>query len=773
MPRRDACRAWPGLGLLMLATTTAALADDPPAEDAFTAQVFPLVERYCGQCHGPEKPRGNLNLLKYKDVKSVVADREIWDQVHGVLEEVSMPPKDKPQPSAAESETIRHWIEATLSQVECNTADPGRVTLRRLNRTEYNNVVRDLIGIDFKPADDFPSDDVGYGFDNIGDVLTLPPILMEKYLAAAEEIARRAIVTDFPEPPTLSWDAKNGLRGGDRYEDGLVLASSGEIGRSYHAFPKPGAYKIRVHAFGDQAGPEPVKIAFLLDGREIGRVDVPATADSPGTYEVLATLDQPEHRVAVSFLNDYYKPEAEDPRERGDRNLYVLSLEVQGPLEARSDLPASHRAIVFKTPQVDGLDRRQAARQVIERLASRAFRRPVGNEEIERLVLLDDLAAREGERFERGIQLALTAILCSPNFLFHVEADRKPFKPNQARPLTPHEVAARLSFFLWSSLPDEELTRLASKDQLKDPAVLEGQVRRMLKDPKAKAIVDGFAGQWLQLRNLRGFSPDPKLFPGFDDDLRLAMQRESELFFESVLAEDRSLLDFIDANYTFVNERLARHYGIEGIRGDDFRKVEFPDGRRGGIITQASILSVTSNPTRTSPVKRGKWIMEQVLGTPPPPAPPGVLQLEEQEGQLTGSLKQKMEQHRRDPNCAICHERMDPLGFGLENYDPIGGWRDKDGAYPIDPSGVLPGGQTFSGPAELKALLLTRKEAFVRNLAENLLTYALGRGLESDDRCAVDRLVEQVSADDYKFSRLFLAIVTSDPFQRRGAERAE
>ncbi|MFO0957527.1 MAG: DUF1592 domain-containing protein [Isosphaeraceae bacterium] len=770
MPRRDACRAL--LGLCFLAMTARA-GDDPPAEDAYRSQVYPLVEQYCGRCHGPEKPRGNINLLKYRDIKAITADREIWEQVQEALEGASMPPRDKPQPSAAESEKIRHWIEATLSQVECSNASPGRVTLRRLNRAEYNNVVRDLVGIDFKPADDFPTDDVGYGFDNIGDVLTLPPILMEKYLAAAEEIAKRAIVTDFPEPPTLYWDAKNGLRGGDRFEDGLLLASNGEIGRSFHAFPKPGTYKVRIRAYGDQAGPEPVKVAFLLDGRELSRVDIPATADKPGTYEILTQLDKPEHRIAVAFLNDYYNLESEDPKERGDRNLYVQFLEVQGPYEARNDLPASHKAIVFKTPQADGSDRRQVARQVIERLATRAFRRPVNNEEIERIALFDDMAARDGERFEKGIQLALTAILCSPNFLFHVEADRRPFKPDQARPLTPYEIASRLSFFLWSSMPDEELTRLAAKDQLKDPAILEAQVRRMLKDSRARAIVENFAGQWLQLRNLRGFSPDPKLFPGFDDDLRLAMQRESEMFFETILAEDRSILEFVDAKYTFVNERLARHYGIDGIRGNEFRKVEFPDGRRGGIVTQASVLSVTSNPTRTSPVKRGKWILEQVLGTPPPPAPPNVPELEAQEGQLTGSLKQKMEQHRKDPNCATCHERMDPLGFGLENYDPIGAWREKDGEYPVDPSGVLPGGQEFSGPAALKGLLLNRKEAFVRNLAERLLTYALGRGLESDDRCAVDRLIEAVQADDYKFSRMFLAIVTSDPFQRRGAERAD
>lgn len=766
------------LGLALLGALVAsgmAWADDGPlARPApFQQEVGPLIERYCGRCHGPERPRGSLNLLKYQDEKAIVADREIWERVQEVLENGEMPPKERPQPTAQESERIKHWVEATLSQVECKNADPGRVTLRRLNRQEYNNTVRDLVGIDFKPADDFPSDDVGYGFDNIGDVLTIPPLLMEKYLAAAEEIARRAIVTDLPSPPVLTWDAKSGLRGGDRRGDGLVLASSGEIGRTFHAFERPGTYRFRVRAYGDQAGPEPVRIAFRLDGKDVAQTDVPATESAPGTYEAVVTLSKKEHRLAVAFLNDYYKPDDPDEKLRGDRNLHVEQIEVEGPLEPRSPLPVSHTRILFESPQPDGGNRRQVARQVFERFATRAFRRPLRNEEVDRLLLFDDLARENGERFERGIQLGVTAVLCSPNFLFRVEADNRPFKPEQARPLNSFELASRLSYFLWSSMPDEELFRLAREGKLKDEKVLEDQVRRMLGDPKARALVENFAGQWLQLRNLRNFTPDPKLFPGFDEPLRNAMVRESEVFFEKVLSEDRSVLEFLDADYTYVNERLAKHYGIPGIRGAEFRRVTFPDGLRGGLITQASVLSVTSNPTRTSPVKRGKWVLEQVLGTPPPPAPPNVPELEAQEGQLTGSLRQRMEQHRRDPNCATCHERMDPLGFGLENYDAIGAWRDRDGAYPIDPSGTLPSGQSFAGPRELKAILLEKKEAFLQNLAEKMLTFALGRGLESDDRCVVDKVAESVAADDHKASRLFIAIVTSDPFLRRGAERTE
>jgi hypothetical protein len=712
-----------------------------------------------------------VNLLKFQDEKAVVQDREIWERVQEVLENAEMPPRDRPQPTAEESERITHWIEATLSQVECNDSDPGRVTIRRLNRTEYNNTIRDLVGIDFRPADDFPSDDVGYGFDNIGDVLTIPPILMEKYLAAAEEIARRAIVTVFPEPPVFTWTGASGLRGGDRHGEGLILASNGEVGRS-HRFTQGGTYRIRARAFGEQAGDEPVRIALLVDNREIARFDVSATESEPGTYETRTRIERGEHRVAVAFLNDYYKPKAEDPKQRGDRNLIVEALEVQGPWEERPQLPESHKRIIFIEPTGDG-DRRQVARQVIERFATRAFRRAVRNEEVDRLVLFDDLAGQNGERFEKGIQLAVTAILCSPNFLFRVEADGRPFKPDQARPLNQYEVASRLSYFLWSSMPDEELFGLARQGKLKDGPILEAQVRRMIQDPKAQALVENFAGQWLQLRNLRSFSPDPKLFPGFTEELRDAMETESELFFSSILTEERSIFDFLDADDTFLNETLASHYGIPGIRGKHFRKVQLPNGRRGGLITQASVLSVTSNPTRTSPVKRGKWILEQLLGTPPPPAPPNVPELEEQEGMLTGSLRERMEQHRRDPNCATCHERMDPLGFGLENYNAIGAWRDQDGPYPIDASGTLPSGKSFAGPEELKTLLLDRADDFARNLTEKLMTYALGRGLETSDRCVVDRIVEILTQEEDTLTRLITEIVKSDPFQRRGVERAE
>jgi hypothetical protein len=384
-----------------------------------------------------------------------------------------------------------------------------------------------------------------------------------------------------------------------------------------------------------------------------------------------------------------------------------------------------------------------------------------------------DLAEQNGETFERGIQLAVEAVLVSPQFLFRVETDprrrsqREP-QPPPIHPVNDFELASRLSYFLWSSMPDDELTRLAIDGKLRQGDNLEQQVKRMLRDPKAKALVENFAEQWLQIRNLKTVSPDPKQFPEFDESLRSAMFEETTRYFAHVMREDRSVLEFLDSNYTFVNERLAKHYGIAGVQGAEFRRVELNDDRRGGILTQASILTVTSNPTRTSPVKRGKWILEQILGTPPPPPPPDVPELKEgKDVVLSGTLRQRMEQHRANPACAVCHSRLDPLGFGFENYDAVGAWRDKEGTFPIDPSGTLPSGQTFQGPKALKAILKTRQDDFRRCLAEKMATYAVGRGMEYFDKCAIDRIVEGMAKNDDRFSSLVLEIVKSDPFQKR------
>ncbi len=908
----------PGLALALglLAGTAGpapALADDPaPAAPlggdaeavAFRDQVVPLLQRYCVGCHGGEKVKGGVNLTRYADVDAVRRDRKAWEKVLENVDSGAMPPEGSDAPTPEELQRLTNWIEAVVSKADCDLAEPGRVTMRRLNRAEYNNTVRDLLGVDFRPADDFPLDDVGYGFDNIGDVLTLPPLLMEKYLNAAEQITARAIVTPVVvQAPTRTWPGKD-LQGGEPYGDrgAKALYSNGTLGAEQD-FPRDGQFRVRVQAFGhqgggqpvkmgllvdgkpirsfdvkaiegepgtyeaeikvaqgrhslglaflndffdakqkdesrrdrnlivqslevvppataplwrlgrfgvkdfrggqrqgdvrtlastdgevtakldlpseeralviirahgDQAGPEPVKMAVRIDGKEVTQVDVPASAAEPGRYEVTLDLPAGSHEIGLALLNDYYQPDAPDPKDRGDRNLHVGGLEVYGPKPGA--LPESHTQLITKTPR-NYSQWRDTAREILHPFLERAYRRTVRAEEVDKLIGLVELVRADGESFERGIQLAVTAALINPHFLYRVEVDRRDFegKPSgPARKLNDFELASRLSYFLWSSMPDAELLKLARDKKLNDDAVLEAQVRRMLAHKKATALVENFADQWLTLRNLKNVNPDPNKFRDFSTKLRDDMQRETELCFEAILKDDRSILELLDADYTFLNERLAKHYGVEGIKGNHFRKVDLPaDSPRGGILTQASVLTVTSNPGRTSPVKRGKWILEQVLGTPPPPPPPDVPELKEG-AELKGTLRQRMEQHRSNPSCATCHSKMDPLGFGFENFDAVGRWRTEDGGDPIDPSGELPSGEKFAGVDELKTMLLTtRSEQFTRNLSEKLLTYALGRGLEYYDACAADTIAAQVAADGHKFSRLVVEIVRSEPFRKR------
>ncbi len=600
---------------------------DAPAHPGFD-KVQPLVEKYCVKCHSGAKPRGGLALDAFKDQAAVLAKPKVWEKVSEYLRGGMMPPEGKPKPTPAELETVYAWLDADVLKVDCTNGpkDPGRATLRRLNRAEYDNTIRDLVGVSFHPADDFPSDDVGYGFDNIGDVLSMPPILMEKYLAASEKVIDAA------------WKS-----------------------------------------------------------------------------------DEARNRILIA-----------QPKDKSEN--------------------------------------RDAARKILKAFAERAWRRPVADDEIRRLLRFIDAADRNGDSFDTGIQLALQAVLTSPHFIFRVETDKEAGDAPHA--VTDWELATRLSYFLWSSMPDDELFTHARQGDLHQPNVLEAQVRRMLRDPKTHALAENFAGQWLLIRNLKSATPDPAMFPAFDESLRSAMQKETELYFENVMREDRSILEFIDSDYTFVNARLAKHYGIDGVQGDEFQRVTLRDGRRGGVLTQASILTVTSNPTRTSPVKRGKFILENILGTPPPPPPPDVPPLKEDKQAVEGApLRQRMEEHRANPACASCHQRMDPLGFGFENFDAIGGWRTLDGKAPIDPSGVLPGGETFKGPAELKAILKAREQDFAHCLAEKMLTYALGRGLERGDRCAVDEITSNVVQNKYTFSSVVLGIVQSDPFLMRRGKR--
>jgi len=761
--------------VIVISFAASSLRAETPAErqSAWDQKITPFLKTYCHSCHGGEKAKGELFLDRTKDAAALAStQRKMWMKARDMLRVEEMPPEDsKTKPTAAERASMVAWLDAAVNAIDCSPGaiDPGRVTIRRLNRFEYRNTIRDLVGVDFQPAENFPADDVGYGFDNIGDVLTLPPVLLEKYLAAAQEISAKAIVTEGLAQPVSKdfngFDLESSTK--DTSRVGLFSRSLNSEGTATAKvdFPNDGEYTLSAAVHGDQAGLDSVRIAFVIDGKPGKEIEVKSTANKPETVELKTRIAKGSHRIGISFLNDHYDPQNPDPKQR-DRNAVIHMLRIRGPHDFRDpNLPASHRKIIFVEPTAEK-SRRDVTRDIGRRLATRAFRRPATDSEVDRLGRLARSASDRGESFEQSVQLMLQAVLCSPHFLFRVELDSEDPNRQPIRDLNDFELATRLSYFLWSSAPDDELFALAEKGELRKGDNLAQQTRRMLKDPKSRSIVDNFAGQWLELRRLADAMPDKSKFPTFDNKLRAAMRRETELFFESVMREDRSLITFLDADYSYLNEPLARHYGIEGVSGDEFREVSLAGTQRGGLITQASILTVTSNPTRTSPVKRGKWVLENLLADPPPPPPPNVPELDK--GELKGTLRQQMEQHRVNAACATCHQRLDPLGFALENFDAVGAWRDRDGTAPVDASGELPGGEKFNGAAALRALLVkTKKEAFLRCMAEKMLTYALGRGLEYYDKCSLDRIVIGLSQNENRMSVLVTEIVNSEPFTRR------
>ena len=595
------------------------------AAKEFDTQVAPFLKKHCYDCHASDEPEGGIAFDQFQSSAEVQTNYELWEQVIRLINEHQMPPADRPQPSPEELSAVSASLELELAQFDCSSEQhPGRVTIQRLNRAEYNNTIRDLTGLDLRLADEFPSDDVGEGFDNIGEVLSLPPILLEKYFTAAFTIAEQVMQEE-----------------------------------------------------------------------------------------------------------------------------------------------ASRRRVLTHEPKSEGVaDLVEAARRNVETFASKAFRRPVTVAEQERLFAIMRFAWERDSSPEEIYKTVIAAILSNPNFLFRVERDPDTTSGESVRELDGFELASRLSYFLWSSMPDQKLFDLAASGKLQDRTVLAEQAKRMLADPKSRALVENFAGQWLQLRDVSRLTPDPDLFPDFDDELRDAMRRETELFFETMIREDRSVLDFLTADFTHVNQRLAKHYGIPDVTGAEFQRVPLAEGRR-GVLTHASILMLTSNPTRTSPVKRGKWILQNILAESPPPPPADVPELEEN-AETLGSLREQMEQHRNNEACAVCHRTMDALGFGLENFDAVGAWRQRDGQFEIDASGELPGSVRFDGAVDLMEILSEQKaDQFFQCLTQKLLTYGLGRGLSSYDRCVVKDSVAALKNNDYRFSSLVTSIVTSDAFTMR------
>ena len=822
------------LGGWLATDTRAPLAQQSKPDDGFTKTILPFLADNCAACHNGKKAAGSLNLETLNTAATLSDKRATWEHIVARLHSGEMPPKNAPQPEPAERQAVIGWLEAEFARADKLVApDPGRVTARRLNRAEYNNTVRDLLGVTLTPADDFPQDDSGYGFDNIGDVLSLSPVLMEKYLSAAETVARTAVFGVPPLKPTMTERRGRGQRIAPSFtplsdydQSGLSLPNALHL---MHRFPVEAEYTFRLYLNGQRPpGSAAVTFALWVDGQQVQtRALDPeggaAFSENKQDFdafnlELRARVKAGEHWIAASVLNLYdglpasfggahpsTKPEPPLPefKERADvpadvnerrrkafedrlnqrapvNTVRVSRADIGGPYNQTLGPTVDSRQKIFVCGHAAGAHRAECALQILSHLANRAYRRPVSLAEIKQFTGLAALARSKGDSFEEGICIALQALLVSPHFLFRIERDTPQSshaEPGRAdstapgQPINQYELATRLAYFLWSSMPDDELRRAAERGTLRQPAVLQAQLARMLRDDKARALVENFGGQWLELRKLESLEPDREKFPQFDEYLRMSIRRETELFFANLVRADRSIVDFIDGKYSYLNERLARFYGVPGVTGAEFRRVPLTNQpERGGILTHASVLTVSSYTTRTSPVLRGKWILENILNAPPPPPPGDVPNLDDAKIGKSVSLRQQLEEHRQNPTCAACHARMDPLGFGLEKFNAIGAWRTMDGKFPVDDSGVLPDGRTFNGPAQLRALLLADRDAFARCLTEKLLTYALGRGLERYDKLAVRQIAANVAAKDYKFSALVWEIANSLPFQRRRAK---
>jgi mono/diheme cytochrome c family protein len=736
------------------------------AGDAYAERVAPFLAEHCFACHGPEKQKGRLDFRDYPDADHALRALDVFEEVERRLADGIMPPEERPRPPESEIAEVLSWIDAALAEEARATAgDPGNARLRRLSRFEYRNTVRDLFGVDFDATDAFPSDEVALGFENVGDVQTFSPLLLEKYLAAAEEIAARALDpwrgprstrVEAADLETIDRDREFPVHG-----DARMLYTEGAVG-SHFAIPSAGEYAVRVSAGAEQAGGELARLAVRARGKVLGNFEVHAEVPAREVFETSVALESGEARIAAAFENDYYEPAAADEGER-DRNLAVEWIEVEGPLGGTA--PRGPLAELLPPALAGNTD---DLRGPLGALLERTWRRPPSPEEVGALLALSSPDAPALERLER----AIAAMLVSPHFLLRVELDPVPDDPTP-HALSPHELATRLSYFLWSSTPDARLLALADAGTLGDGEVLSAEIERMLSDARASALVEGFFVPWLGLRKIEQVTPDRERFPEFDASLRSAMREETELFLEAILREDRPVRELLDADYGFVNERLAAHYGLPAVPGERMRRVPLHGSGRGGLLTQASILTLTSNPTRTSPVKRGKWILETLLGTPPDPPPPGVGVLaDDPAAERETSMRERLALHRAKPECAACHASLDPLGLALEHYGPTGRWRDQDAGHAIDSSAELPDGRRFEGAEELAALLL-QGDRFERALVERLLVYALGRDLTRADRSTTARILDDAAGSPLTLHRILASIARSDAFRtRRGAVSA-
>jgi len=747
----------------------------------YEREVKPLLATHCFKCHGNGKKKGNVILDEAFSIEHVQKNTLMWLAALEQVRTGSMPPEDVQAPKKENAELLVKWMqEAVATADSVRPRDPGFVSLHRLNRTEYNNTIRDLTGIDFKPADDFPADDSGYGFDNIADVLTMSPLLAEKYIGTAETIVERLLKMEGGKHPAglpgLLSEAKRSPTVGQD-DSGLIYRMAGNA--TFQPRVQAGAeYTLKIKASQQVAGTEAAKMVVKVDGAEVLAQLVDAPKEKPKDFAVKFKAKNDTVKIVVEFTNEFKEP---DPKRQGknrNRMLVVHLVDIEGPPGSGGAGAGSRKKVFIAEPSKD-LAEPACAEKILKNFVTRAFRRPAKEAEVQSLLKIFT-AARKDISFEKAVGSALTAALVSPFFLFRVES-KMPFaipatpdNPTGAWPLEEYELATRLSYFLWSTMPDDELFMLAGQRMLKNAKIREEQVKRMTKERRSSQLIENFAGQWLELRNLDEIMRDEKVFPQFGTKMASAMEREAVLFFESIVREDRSILTLLDADYTYLNGPLAQLYGVPGVKGEEFTRVTLKNSPRGGVVTMGSTLALTSNPTRTSPVKRGKWVLEQILGTPPPPPPPEVPSLPEKTSDEAGvSLRKRLEAHRADPNCAVCHNRMDGLGFALENFDPIGRWRDSDGKFPVDASGTLPGGVSFNGAQELKTVLLKRSDAFVRNFVEKMFTFALGRGVKQYDRGSINEIVKHVEQNEFKFSSVVMGIVNSDAFLKRREKRGD
>jgi hypothetical protein len=734
-----------------------------------TQDVTPLLAKYCYSCHMGDRPKGDTSLDTIGDLKAILAGSADIRMIRELVSTAQMPPprtpsKDTPQPTEHERLVITQWADAMLAYVPSDAAiDPGWFTIHRLNRTEYRLTLRDLLGIDPATVDlsaKLPRDDTGYGFDNMADVLSISPLAIEQYLEAAEraiETALGPIVEIGDHPRDLRPLA--GKAGQPLPRGGFFLFSAGDASAKFTA-PATGEYLIRVRAWETHAGDENARLSLRVGAKQVKELVVTGTQEDPQEFEVRTRLIKGPNAIAGFFVNDFYKKDV------ADRNLGVESISVAGPLdEGTTERPAAWSKIFGSVTTI--ADETARAEAVIGAFASRAYRRPASSAQIASLMKLYRAERAGGRAFEPAVRATLAAALVSPNFLFRTVANPQASDPTAKYTLDGYELASRLSFFLWSSMPDGALLAAAADGSLLTDQGLSAQVRRMLADVKSSAFVDNFSGQWLQLRGLDAVAIDRERFPEYDDRLRAAMVAEATMFFGDVLRSGRSVIEFIDSRSTFLNARLAKFYGVPGVEGDKLRRVTLPEGSpRGGVLTMGAVLTLTSNTTRTSPVKRGLFVLDQILGTPPPPPPADIPPLEQAaHANPNATVREQLAAHVAVASCAACHNRLDPLGLSFEHFDAVGKWRDTENGKPVDASGTLPGGVVLQGSGDLKRSLLERSDQFVESLSGKVLTYALGRGVEPFDRPAVTRIARQTRGQGDRLSALIEAVVLSETFR--------